>query len=91
MNAVGPTLRSYCLLAAPAFTRCSADRLLVGGLQQGRCLASGGAASLVAIKDLRERSESPISEVKAALVEAGWDFGVQRIIFATSNYFCSYK
>ena len=82
MNAVGSTLRGYCLLAAPSFTRSSPDRLLVG-LQQGRCLASGGAASLVAIKDLRERSGSPISEVKAALVEAGWDFGVQNFVIAT--------
>ena len=33
------------------------------------------AGSMALVKDLRERSGAPISDVKSALVEADWDLG----------------
>lgn len=34
------------------------------------------AGSMALVKDLREKSGAPISDVKSALVEANWDPGV---------------
>ena len=36
---------------------------------------AAAAASMSLIKDLREKSGAPISDVKSALVEANWDPG----------------
>ena len=38
-------------------------------------LAYGPASSMALVKDLREKSGAPISDVKSALVEANWDPG----------------
>ena len=44
------------------------------GLQQLRCFAAPGN-QLQLIKELRERTGAPISDVKTALLAAGWDLG----------------
>lgn len=54
------------------------SRLLAPGvstaqLQNLRCFAAGASQQLAVIKELRERSGAPISDVKSALVEAEWD------------------
>lgn len=36
---------------------------------------AAAAASMSLVKDLREKSGAPISDVKSALVEANWDPG----------------
>lgn len=36
---------------------------------------SSGAGNMALIKELRERSQAPISDVKAALVQSNWDLG----------------
>lgn len=41
---------------------------------QTRCFAVA-SSQMTAIKSLRERTNAPISDVKAALVEAEWDLG----------------
>ena len=37
---------------------------------------AAAAGSMALVKDLRERSGAPISDVKSALVEAAWDLGM---------------
>lgn len=37
---------------------------------------AAAAASMSLVKDLREKSGAPISDVKSALVEANWDLGI---------------
>ncbi len=36
---------------------------------------AAAAGSMALVKDLREKSGAPISDVKSALVEANWDLG----------------
>jgi hypothetical protein len=36
---------------------------------------AAGASGMAAIRELRERSGAPITDVKAALEEAAWDLG----------------
>ena len=40
------------------------------------------AGSMALVKDLRDKSGAPISDVKSALVEANWDPGKQPAIHA---------
>lgn len=47
----------------------------VGGLQQLRWLAAAPGNQLQLIKELRERTGAPMTDVKAALQAAGWDLG----------------
>lgn len=46
----------------------------VGSLQQLRCFAAA-PSQLQLIKELRERTGAPMSDVKTALQAAGWDLG----------------
>lgn len=47
----------------------------LGGLQQLRWLAAAPGNQLQLIKELRERTGAPMTDVKAALQAAGWDLG----------------
>lgn len=44
---------------------------------------AAAAGSMALVKDLREKSGAPISDVKSALVEANWDPGMHMLSGST--------
>lgn len=59
-----------------AHTLLHRARLLAPHLTARALAATAGGDRLAAIKALREASGAPVTDVKAALTEAGWDQGV---------------
>jgi hypothetical protein len=66
-------LRQLRRLAHP---RCGS--VTFADLQTLRAFAAAPSGQMTLIKDLRERSGAPISEVKAALQLADWDMGTHQ-------------